>query len=179
MKEMLPLDPKNIRQLTIDDFDQIYEIWKEGASAAFSNPDLNLTYKDDFYQSFFKNALLHQTEAFRYWGYFEGNILIGYHSLLPCQAAPIAYHMFAETSLYIRKGFRANGLGQFLMRYSFDYANQNSEIAYIMGTTTTLNKKSINMLIEVGFTEIGDVSRSKKDQIYTQNDNPKVWFYVM
>ena len=175
----MTLDPANIRQLTPDDFDQLYEIWEEGSPVAFSNANLDLKHKADFYQAFFKKALASQTEAFRYWGYFDGDILVAWHSLLPCQAAPVLYHLYAETSLYIRRGYRSNGLGVFLMKFCFDYARQHSELAYILGTNSALSEKSHSMLREVGFTEIGDIPRSARDKTWGENDNGRVWFYVM
>jgi L-amino acid N-acyltransferase YncA len=152
-----------IRQLALNDFEDMYQIWEEGIAAAFSNPTLTSQKKQAFYRQFFYSRLQQQDNNFKIWGYFEDDILVGWQSMLPCQASPIVWDKFAESSTYVRRGKRTKGVGRALLIHAIYEARHHSELAYIMGFVSSGNPHMEKLVQEVGFQKIGPLYKSLKD----------------
>ncbi len=163
MNQTLPQHP--IRQLTIDDFEAMYQIWEEGTATAFSNPTLSGQNKEPFYRQFFQNALTRQDHNFKIWGYVVEGVLLGWQSMLPCQSAPMVWHKFAESSTYVRQGNRYRGVGRALLIHAIYEARHHSELAYILGFVSDGNPHVEALVQEVGFQKIGPLPKSAKDDI--------------
>jgi len=149
-----------IRFIEQKDFEQFYQIWKEGLGISLS-PGFDYKLGDSFYQDFFEKSIENQNRNFRIWGYFEESELLGWQSLLSCQSSPILYNSFAQSSTYIREIGRKKGLAAQLLTAAINYARQESELSYILAYIGNEHLSAQKIAAIFSFTRIGALPTTK------------------
>lgn len=142
-----------IRLANDEDFEEIFTIWLDGISFSF---DLTFINQVEIKEKFKSNFYL-RFGIFNYWlAISEASEITGWQSLNKCTTNPLKDNHFAESSTYIKKVFRKDGVGELLLNYVFKEAKK-SPLKYITAYISSENK-GVNILIEkVGFIKVGQL----------------------
>jgi L-amino acid N-acyltransferase YncA len=148
-----------IRLAVDDDFEAIFAIWLEGISNSF---DTNQFEKEQLKTKFLSNFSQRQG-IFNFWVAVDSsNKVWGWQSLLRCLNHPFKENTYAESSTYISKSNRFNGLGTQLLDYAIRDAEKSS-LEYIIGFISTANDAAKKITQETGWIEMGIMPPSKKN----------------
>jgi len=147
-----------IRLASDTDYDQIYAIYLEGIGNSFDVNPKELPEIERKFLSNFKN----RKGSFNFWvAINEKNQIVGWQSLTKGSANPFRAKYFAESSTYISKHYRFEGVGELLLTHAIEEAKK-SELHYITGFVSDNNVSSKNMTKKLGFIEVGVIPPSKK-----------------
>ncbi len=151
-----------IKLATDSDFEIIFSIWLDGISNSFEHNDADIdNLKEKFYTNFRQRHGI-----FNFWvATDKENIILGWQSLLKALTHPFKEHSFAESSTYIAKYNRFEGIGKQLLSYVIEEAKK-SELEYILGFVSIDNEPARQICKETGWTEVGILPQSKKSNSY-------------
>ena len=141
------------------DFEQILSIWLEGIGNSFdeANFDMEMV-KGKFKANFFKRQGI-----FNFWvAVDENDTVLGWQCLTKCLSHPFKETVYAESSTYIAKNIRYEGLGKLLIGLVMREA-EKSELEYVIGFVGVNNKAARRITAQTGYIEVGIVPPSKKD----------------
>ena len=142
-----------IRLATNEDFEEIFSIWLEGISFSFAPSSISeIELKVKFELNYFLRYGI-----FNYWiAISKTNEIVGWQSLNKCTTNPLKDNHFAESSTYIKKEYRNDGVGELLLNHVFNEAKYSS-LKYITGYISCENK-AVNILCKkVGFNIVGQL----------------------
>lgn len=142
-----------IRLANDEDFEEIFTIWLDGILISFDQSSMS---QSELKVKFEQNYSL-RSGIFNYWiAVSKTNEMAGWQSLNKCTTNPLKDNFFAESSTYIKKDYRNEGVGELLLNHVFGEA-KNSSLKYITAYISCENK-GINLLCDkVGFTTVGQL----------------------
>ncbi|ANI90231.1 hypothetical protein A9P82_13590 [Arachidicoccus ginsenosidimutans] len=147
-----------IRLAEDEDFEQIFSIWLEGIYNSFEDDNIDLdTVKKKFSSNFFQREGI-----FNFWvAVDEEDKVLGWQSLIKCISHPVKENIYAESSTYISKNIRSDGLGKLLLDFVIQEAEKSS-LEYIIGFVSLTNEAARKITSQTGWIEIGIIPPSKK-----------------
>jgi len=156
-----------IRIAEDSDFEDIYAIWRQGLESSF-----DITLLDDTVIEKFHSNFLQREGIFNFWvAQDSSKDILGWQSLIRASNNPFRKNIWAESSTYLNKKFRNNGLGEQLLSHVIKEA-ESSSLQYIIGFVTKSNEAAIQLVNRTGWTEIGEIPQRKN----SKNQYPKLIF---
>jgi L-amino acid N-acyltransferase YncA len=162
------MKPKNeiikIRLATEDDFEIIFSIWLEGIANSFKFDETDkVKIKEKFTFNFTQRQGI-----FNFWVAIDSEkTILGWQSLINTLSHPFKNETFAESSTYISKNNRFEGVGKLLLGYAISEAKK-SELEYILGFVSMDNEPAKQICKETGWTEIGVLPQGRKYNVGKQ-----------
>lgn len=144
-----------IRKATIDDLEQLKDIYNEAVLNTVATFDLEVKDYDDrrkWFEEHQKSPYILLVEE------VDGKVA-GYASLSKYRERP-AFDASVEISVYIDKAFRNQGIGKGLMKEVLKYAYENDSVHTIVSLITGENEQSIYLHKQLGFEFCGIIKEA-------------------
>jgi len=160
-----------IRSASLNDIDEIINIWREGFLEQESAADEKHLEVAHLKKEFQRHIEL-QNNNFKFWICLSAdNEITGWQSILPFHPSPnpVVSSGFGQSSTYIKKGFQRLGIGKLLLRHALDYCREHSNIKYVFGLVHTSNTKSLQLCHEIGFHDLGELPKKNNRDFPRRN----------
>ncbi|TKB87467.1 MAG: GNAT family N-acetyltransferase [Nitrospira sp.] len=143
-----------IRQATINDLDNIYNIWQAEMTRALPGASPNNDHID-----YFRGKLESQCDTFRTWVAedTETRAILGWMSLSPFINNPVIRPAFAEVSTYVMNGKQGEGVGALLTDTAIKHAKQHTSLIALVGVIHSENTAAIALAKKANCTEAGSI----------------------
>lgn len=142
----------HIRLAADDDFETILSIWLNGINAMVDERSNQESFKAKFSANFFQ-----RNGIFNFWvAVDEDDIIYGWQSLIKIFYHPFRQDTYAESSTYIAKNHRFNGIGKKLLEFVLKEAEESS-LEYVIGFVSLANEAARKITKETGWIEIGQL----------------------
>lgn len=160
------LDTISIRLALDEDFETIYAIWLDGIENSFDKKAID----EQAVRQKFRSNFQERQGIFNYWLAVDGeqNIL-GWQSLIRYSNNPFRQDTYAESSTYIAKHTRTQGIGKLLLEHMLKEA-EKSKLEYVIGFVSLTNAAARKITEETGWMEVGIIPPPKKgDYIFPKS----------
>ena len=148
----------NVRQATIDDLDQVLDIWTRGIESSLGTPPP--VTKD--YKTYFAERLLDQTDVFSFTcAENAAGEVVGWISLSPFRSNPAVKGVMAEMSAYVDPAHVSSGVTGFAVKSVLENADV-SPLQYIVAFTLVSNVGVLKLCDRFGFKLVGTYPVSSK-----------------
>jgi L-amino acid N-acyltransferase YncA len=147
-----------IREATVADIEQIYDIWREGLKQSLGTSDLPST--DN--RGHFERLVREQDANFKIFvadGGAQG--ILGFQGLAPFRANPITRHLMAESSTYIRPDAMRANVGRDLIFHALRHAD-GSQIQHVVAYVAITNERTLIAAQRAGFQLVGYLPKNTK-----------------
>ena len=142
-----------IREATLDDLQNLVEIWKERSAEAIGRPateDEKILLCETV-----ERCIIQRHPSFRVWVADVDGVIVGWQSLMPCTSNPFSRYSRAESSTYTLRRTRVADLGFRLVKHAVDFAEQSPLVA-IIAILRCDNIAIQRVGQRLGFVKVGD-----------------------
>jgi L-amino acid N-acyltransferase YncA len=147
-----------IRDATLADLDQLYQIWLDGLSQSLGTSEL----PPGDHRSHFERLVREQDKNFRIFVADGGEAgILGYQGLAPFRANPVTRHLMAESSTYIRPDSSKANVGRDLVFHALRHADA-SDIQFIVAYVAITNERILIGAQRAGFQLVGYLPKNNK-----------------
>ncbi|PZF71775.1 GNAT family N-acetyltransferase [Taibaiella soli] len=140
------------------DFERIFSIWLDGIGNSFDDRELSIeTLKERFWTNFSQRKGI-----FNFWvAIDEQEQILGWQSLIRVSNNPFLYDKHAESSTYISRSNRQDGIGERLLDFVIKEA-EKSELEYVVGYISVKNDSALKIIERTGWQVVGQMPASLK-----------------
>ena len=146
-----------IREATLDDVDQIYEIWRSGLTQSLGTADLPA----GDHRANFEKLVREQDANFKVFVAVNDTGVLGFHGLVPFRANPLTRNLMAESSTYIRADSMKANVGRDLAFHALRHADV-SEIQFVVAYIAITNERTLISAQRAGYQLVGYLPKNTK-----------------
>lgn len=146
-----------IRQATLDDLDQVYEVWLQGVAQSLGGaPDPAVDHRARF-----RRQIEEQDDDFKLFVAIDDEGVVGWQALAPFRANPAVRGLFAESSTYVRTTNARAGVGRDLIFHALGHADR-SRLQFVVAYVAITNERTLYSAQKAGFTLVGTLPSAQK-----------------
>ena len=142
-----------IRKLMLEDWDQVFQIYKQGIDSGKATFSVHYPSWDEWDQG--------HSQTCRYVALYDNNIA-GFVAVSPT-STKIHYQGIVEVSIYVDKAYRNRGIGTILLNTLIQEAPKNGYWC-LYSSIISYNEASVSLHKKCGFRTIGYRERIAKDR---------------
>jgi L-amino acid N-acyltransferase YncA len=153
----MPKNEVKIRLANDGDFSSILNIWLDGIDNSFDK----LKMSDELYKKKFRENFNNRSGIFNFWVAVDlSDSILGWQSLIKASNNPFRENFYAESSTYISKAARKQGVGELLLDFVIKEA-KGSTLTHVVGFVSFNNNGAKKITSNTGWIEIGIIPVSE------------------